>query len=141
MSRRFQKTFPEEEKKTETHRHDMTRCARSVLSLCVCVCREMTVRGDIGDFCKTQREESCILGSDNGQIFLVHPPDGRLHLRNIILQDGYRNGEAFFIGEASFGPEASLVEMYEKEMKEILEGMELVGNDDDDDYDETMYEI
>ena len=56
-------------------------------------------------------------------------------------QDGYRSGEAYFIGEASFGPEASLVEMYEKEMQEILEGMNLVGDDDDDDYDENKYEI
>ena len=55
----------------------------------MCAYREMTVRGDIGEFCKTQREESCILGSDNGQIFLVHPPEGLLHLRNIILQVRY----------------------------------------------------
>ena len=51
--------------------------------------REMTVRGDVGDWCKTQREGSCMIGSKNGQIFLVHPPFGLLHLKNMILQGAY----------------------------------------------------
>ena len=86
--------------------------------------REMTVRGDVGEWCRQQREGSCMIGSKNGQIFLVHPAFGLLHLKNMILQDGYRDGEAFFIEGATLGPEPTLVEMYEEELRKYAEAEE-----------------
>ena len=47
---------------------------------------DVILTGDVGSWCHSQREEVCLLGTLNGQIFLTHPPNGRLTIRNIILQ-------------------------------------------------------